>query len=57
MSCGELKTGPKTQKLQVHRAAGPKNLNRIYGRSSHSRVRVQKSSAFSTVSKVLSLYL
>ncbi len=33
---GELKTGPKTQKLQVHRAAGPKNLNQIYGRSSHN---------------------
>jgi hypothetical protein len=31
-----LKTGPKTQKLPVHRAAGPKNLNRIVAQSSHN---------------------
>jgi hypothetical protein len=33
---GELKAGPKTQKLLVQGRQCPKTLNRIYARSSHT---------------------
>jgi hypothetical protein len=35
MRAGELKAGPKTQKLQVQVAQCPKTLNRIVAQSSH----------------------
>ena len=35
---GELKAGPKTQKLPVVRAAGPENQNWRYAVSSHNKI-------------------
>jgi hypothetical protein len=38
MSCGELKAGPKTQKLPVQVWQCRKNLNWILARSSHPAI-------------------